>query len=276
MTGFPGLVVQKTLRGVSRAKKQAQRGKLARYVAGRVRSAEKSLDLSSPRHTRRPGAAARGDDRRRRPGTARAPPDGRRLRRVDRQAAHRARQGAGARWHSIRRARSSAECLATSRRLFEIKKAKIAEQMAGFDQWDAKKQAKFLTRKQSFYRHLLKDEDLRRNPDLVDFALSDALLGPVTRYPRDGSVLTRWIWSTRCRAGRTKRSKASCFTWITKVYGSSSSSSTSTTSASRRARLRFSPPTRASASSTTCGPGESGTAVATWNRGGISTTRSPP
>ena len=44
VTSLPGLVFQKTLRGVKKARKQAQRGaKLARYVAGRVRSAEKSL-----------------------------------------------------------------------------------------------------------------------------------------------------------------------------------------------------------------------------------------
>ena len=54
--------------------------------------------------------------------------------------------------------------LATSRRLFEVKKAKIAEQMAGFDSGCRKKQAKFLSRKQSFYRHLLKDEDLAAIP----------------------------------------------------------------------------------------------------------------
>ena len=81
--------------------------------------------------------------------------------------------------------------LATSRRLFEIKQAKIAEQMAGFDGWSPEKQAKFLQRKQSFYRHLLKDEDLRRNPDLVEFALSEKMLGPVTQYLGMVPYLTR-------------------------------------------------------------------------------------
>ena len=48
VTSLPGLMFQKTLRGVKKARKQAQRGaKLARYVAGRVRSAEKSLRDSS-------------------------------------------------------------------------------------------------------------------------------------------------------------------------------------------------------------------------------------
>jgi hypothetical protein len=81
--------------------------------------------------------------------------------------------------------------LATSRRLFEIKKAKIAEQMAGIESWTPEKRAKFLSRKQSFYRHLLKDEDLRRNPDLVEFALSEPLLGPVTQYLGMVPYLTR-------------------------------------------------------------------------------------
>src|SRR5688572_11295236 len=44
------------------------------------------------------------------------------------------------------------------------------------------RRAEVLSRKRSFYRHLLKDEDLRRKPDLVEFALSGRLLGPVTQY----------------------------------------------------------------------------------------------
>src|SRR5215213_3865945 len=41
---LPASIRHQTLRGVKKARKQAQRGaKLARYVAGRVRSAEKSL-----------------------------------------------------------------------------------------------------------------------------------------------------------------------------------------------------------------------------------------
>ena len=75
-----------------------------------------------------------------------------------------------------------APVLAISRRLFEAKQRAIAEQMAGFDGWSREKQTKFLSRKQSFYRHLLKDEDLRQHPELVDFALSDAMLGPVAQY----------------------------------------------------------------------------------------------
>jgi hypothetical protein len=191
VSGLPGLVVQKALRGVGKAKKQAQRGaKFARYLAGRVRSAEKSLyfhlrDTRAGQAVLRAAAVAGG---------------GRELRERQRVAAEYVRT-VGARlidpakgWGAVSFDPGSPEfsgVLATSRRLFEIKKAKIAEQMAGFERWDAKKQAKFLTRKQSFYRHLLKDEDLRRNPELVEFALSDTLLGPVAQYLGMVPYLTR-------------------------------------------------------------------------------------
>ena len=82
--------------------------------------------------------------------------------------------------------------LATSRRLFEVKQAKIAEQMAGFEQLERRRsRPSSCQRKQSFYRHLLKDEDLRRNPDLVEFALSEQMLGPVTQYLGMVPYLTR-------------------------------------------------------------------------------------
>ena len=191
MTGLPGLVVQKTLRGVGRAKKQAQRGaKLARYFAGRMRSAEKSLYFHL-RDTRAGQALLRA---------ATVAGGGRELRERRRMADDYTRTiGAplidpSKGWGTVAFDPASPQfsgVLATSRRLFEVKKAEIAEQMSGFDQWDAKKQAKFLTRKQSFYRHLLKDEDLRRNPDLVEFALSDRLLGPVTQYLGMVPYLTR-------------------------------------------------------------------------------------
>jgi hypothetical protein len=184
--------VQKTLRGVGRAKKQAQRGaKLARYVAGRMRSAEKNLYFHL-RDTRAGQALLRA---------ATVAGGGRELRERRQMAADYIRTIGGAPlidpskgWGAVAYDPAGPEfsgVLATSRRLFEVKKAEIAEQMAGFDQWDAKKQAKFLTRKQSFYRHLLKDEDLRRNPDLVEFALSQKLLGPVAQYLGMIPYLTR-------------------------------------------------------------------------------------
>jgi hypothetical protein len=191
VTSLPGLVFQKTMRGVKKARKQAQRGaKLARYVAGRVRSAEKSLYFHL-RDTRAGQALLRA---------ATFAGGGRELRERQRLAETYIRgmgkpliepnQGWGGVSFDPRSAGFSG-VLATSRRLFEVKQAKIAEQMAGFETWTPEKQAKFLSRKQSFYRHLLKDEDLRRNPDLVEFALSEPLLRPVTQYLGMVPLLTR-------------------------------------------------------------------------------------
>jgi len=81
--------------------------------------------------------------------------------------------------------------LATCRRLFEMKQAQFEAQGAGFESWTPEKQAKFLGRKQSFYRYLLSDADLRRHPELVDFALSDSTLGAATRYLGIVPYLTR-------------------------------------------------------------------------------------
>ena len=191
VTSLPGLVFQKTLRGVKKARKQAQRGaKLARYVAGRVRSAEKSLYFHL-RDTRAGQVLLRaatfaGGGRELRGRQALAATYGRRL------GVPIIEPSKG--WSAVSFDPASPEfcgVLATSRRLFEVKQAKIAEQMAGIENWTPEKRAKFLSRKQSFYRHLLKDEDLRRNPDLVEFALSEKLLGPVTQYLGMVPYLTR-------------------------------------------------------------------------------------
>lgn len=69
-----------------------------------------------------------------------------------------------------------------SRALFERKKAGIEEELAGFSSWHERKQQKYLKRKDKFLRNLLNDKDLRRNPELLDFALSDAVLGMAARY----------------------------------------------------------------------------------------------
>jgi hypothetical protein len=191
VSSLPGLVFQKTLRSVKRARKQAQRSaKFARYVAGRVRSAEKSLYFHL-RDTRAGQVLLRA---------ATLAGGGRELR-VRRQLGAASIRQLGAPlidpakgWGAVSFDPTSPDfsgVLATSRRLFDIKKAEIAEQMAGFDTWSAEKQAKFLSRKQSFYRHLLKDDDLRRHPDLVDFALSETMLGPVTQYLGMVPYLTR-------------------------------------------------------------------------------------
>jgi hypothetical protein len=75
-----------------------------------------------------------------------------------------------------------APVLATCRRLFDEKRAESRPE--GFETWPADRQAKFLSRKQSFFRYLLTDDDLRQNPDLVEFALGDSTLGAATRYLR--------------------------------------------------------------------------------------------
>jgi hypothetical protein len=73
-----------------------------------------------------------------------------------------------------------APVLATCRRLFDAKR--VESRPEGFDAWPAERQAKFLSRKQSFFRYLLTDDDLRQNPDLVEFALGDLTLGAATEY----------------------------------------------------------------------------------------------
>ena len=72
--------------------------------------------------------------------------------------------------------------LAICRRLFEQKQRAIEEQLAGFESWSPERQEKYRSQKQSFLRYLLDDEDLRQNPELLDFALGDGMLGPAARY----------------------------------------------------------------------------------------------
>jgi len=72
--------------------------------------------------------------------------------------------------------------LAASRSLFQHKKAAIDAERAGFETWDEAARQKYLKRKDNFLRNLLDDGDLRQNPVIVDFALSDAVLGMATRY----------------------------------------------------------------------------------------------
>ena len=123
---LPGLVFQKTIRGVKKARKQAQRGaKFARYVAGRVRSAEKSLYFHL-RDTRAGQVLLRA---------ATFAGGGRELRERQRLAATHIRQTGeplidqAKGWGAVAFDPASPEfsgVLATSRRLFEVKKAKIA------------------------------------------------------------------------------------------------------------------------------------------------------
>jgi len=68
---------------------------------------------------------------------------------------------------------------ATCERLFEIKRAKVAEEVAGMS---SKKLEKYQSTKRKFLRNLFSNDDLRRNPELVDFALDDATFGLATQY----------------------------------------------------------------------------------------------
>jgi hypothetical protein len=72
--------------------------------------------------------------------------------------------------------------VASARALFDTKKAEIDEEPAGFPTWSEHKRQKYLKRKERFLRNLLNDNDLHHNPALVDFALSDTVLGMATRY----------------------------------------------------------------------------------------------
>ena len=73
-----------------------------------------------------------------------------------------------------------APVLDTCRRVFDAKRVETRPE--GFEAWPADRQAKFLSRKQSFFRYLLTDDDLRRHSELVEFALGDRTLGAATRY----------------------------------------------------------------------------------------------
>jgi hypothetical protein len=72
--------------------------------------------------------------------------------------------------------------VASARALFDRKKAEIDEELASLPTWSEQKRERYLKRKDRFLRNLLNDNDLGRNPALVDFALSDAVLGMATRY----------------------------------------------------------------------------------------------
>ena len=72
--------------------------------------------------------------------------------------------------------------LASCRQLFAAKRVEIDAQLTGFDGWTPEQRQKFSTRKQSFLHYLLNDDDLRRHPELVHFALGDEMLGAATRY----------------------------------------------------------------------------------------------
>jgi len=72
--------------------------------------------------------------------------------------------------------------VASARALFDKKKAEIDQEIAALPTLSEHKRERYLKRKDRFLRNLLNDHDLSSNPALVDFALSDAVLGMATRY----------------------------------------------------------------------------------------------
>lgn len=180
------------LRRVKTARKQSKRGvKLAQNVFRRVRQAEKSLFFrlrdSEPGRRLLKAAGLAGSTRDMRSRAQAAAPYIARL----------GNHGADidpAKGYSLLSPDALGDfggVLASCRQLFAIKKAEIDAQLTGFDTWTPEQQQKFLTRKQSFLRYLLDDDDLRRHPELVTFALSDAMLGSATRYLGMVPYLTR-------------------------------------------------------------------------------------
>jgi hypothetical protein len=66
--------------------------------------------------------------------------------------------------------------------LFETKRAKIDHEVTNISSLSPDAQAKFRASKRKFLRNLLNNDDLRRHPELVDFALSNPVLGIAMNY----------------------------------------------------------------------------------------------
>jgi hypothetical protein len=67
-------------------------------------------------------------------------------------------------------------------RLFQVKRAKIEQEVADVSRGTDQEREKFRSTKRKFLRNLFSNDDLRRNPEFVDFALDDATLGLATDY----------------------------------------------------------------------------------------------
>lgn len=67
-------------------------------------------------------------------------------------------------------------------KIFETKRAKIEREIAEMASDTPEAQARYRAAKRKFLRNLFSNDDLRRNPQLVDFALNDALLGAAVGY----------------------------------------------------------------------------------------------
>lgn len=188
---LPRWAYRHTVRQFKNARKKALRGvKLARHALHRLKDAEKSLYFRL-RDSDRGRAFLRAADR------ARVSSDIRSRRHA--AAPYLAKLSGGTVIDpdkgygllSLDAANDFSRALLAGRQLFEARQREIEEQRAGFESWSADKQAKYLSRKQSFLRYLLDDEDLRRNAELVEFALSDGVLGAATRYLGMVPYLTR-------------------------------------------------------------------------------------
>jgi hypothetical protein len=179
------------LRRVKTARKQSKRGvKLAQNVFRRVRQAEKTLffrlrDSETGRMLLKAAGLAGSQRDIRHRAQAAAPY----IARLDTHGAIDPAKGYAL--LSPDALGEFSQVLASCRQLFDRKKAEIDAQLTGFDSWTPEQQQKFMTRKQSFLRYLLDDNDLRQHPELVNFALSDAMLGSATRYLGMVPYLTR-------------------------------------------------------------------------------------
>jgi hypothetical protein len=172
------------MRRVKGARKRALRGvKRAQYLFRRFKTAEKSLyfrlrDSDTGRVLLRAASMARSPREIRHRTRAAAPY----LAQLDQTTQPFIDPRTGYSLLSLSTKGELGNVLATSRQLFEFKKEDIDERLSGFEHWTAERREKFLAQKRSFLRYLLDDDDLRQHPEIVDFALSDDLLGAATRY----------------------------------------------------------------------------------------------
>jgi hypothetical protein len=72
--------------------------------------------------------------------------------------------------------------LATSRAIFKKKLVELEDEQTAVSTLSEDEQKRSKNRKDTFLRNLLTDDDLQEHPNLVDFALSDSVLGMATRY----------------------------------------------------------------------------------------------
>lgn len=183
-TSLAGRAFGLAMRRVKGARKQALRGvKRAQYLFRRFKTAEKSLyfrlrDSDTGRVLLRAASMARSPREIRHRTRAAAPY----LAQLDQTTQPFIDPRTGYSLLSLSTKGELGNALATSRQLFEFKKEDLDERLSGIEHWSTERREKFLAQKRSFLRYLLDDDDLRQHPEIVDFALSDGLLGAATRY----------------------------------------------------------------------------------------------